>query len=400
MADDLKTWLEEHTNALCVATLYRAPNMLPGVEDVTEFLTLLARNLEHSRYRQLEAVRGWALTGIGHDAHAATDWLTILHVLKEELSANLRQSFPADIAFRYWCQLDDLLMYAVAEASQLASDMDRAQMLKHMAELRRQMESFERSKSNFIAVAAHELKTPLTILEGYANMLRTETDPNSRLRLYVDGLENGFRRMREVINDMIEVSQIDLKSFELNYQRVRLERLVAALAENLYKYYLLRRVQLIITPFEDTLVTYADPEKMMNALSKVLMNALKYTPDGGRVVVRGVLTREDEAGGDLAGFADIQVQDSGIGIRLEELERIFERFTISTDVTLHSSSKTNFKGGGPGLGLPIAKGIVEAHGGRIWAESPGYDEEKCPGSTFHIEIPIWLNKPDAADREK
>ena len=73
---------------------------------------------------------------------------------------------------------------------------------------------------------------------------------------------------------------------------------------------------------------------------------------------------------------------------------IFEKFGRLGNVSLHSSGKIKFKGGGPGLGLSIAKGIIEAHGGAIWVESPGYDEKACPGSTFHILLPIRRKPPD------
>ncbi len=90
----------------------------------------------------------------------------------------------------------------------------------------------------------------------------------------------------------------------------------------------------------------------------------------------------------LTGFTDIMVIDNGIGIDPENLTRIFGMFSTIGDSSLHSSSKTKFRGGGPGLGLFISKGIIEAHGGNIWAESPGYDDVACPGSTFHIMIPM------------
>jgi signal transduction histidine kinase len=84
----------------------------------------------------------------------------------------------------------------------------------------------------------------------------------------------------------------------------------------------------------------------------------------------------------------IWIKDSGVGIPPQELIHIFERFYVLEDVALHRSSKTAFKGGGLGLGLVVSKGIIEAHNGKVWAESPGYDEEKLPGSTFHILLPI------------
>jgi len=132
-------------------------------------------------------------------------------------------------------------------------------------------------------------------------------------------------------------------------------------------------------------MTYGDPERLFQALRNILTNAIKYTPDGGKITVDG---RQ------LPGFIEITVADTGIGIDETYHEQIFHKFGRLGDVQLHSSGKTKFKGGGPGLGLPITKGLIEAHGGTIWVESPGYNEETCPGSTFHVILPILTEPPN------
>lgn len=393
MVDELKLWLQKQSAALCEATLQRAPNMLPDEEDVAEFLALLVQHVESAREKQLSAIQFWALTSIGYDAPFANDWVTLLRVLREEIGDSLQKHFDTRTALTCWRMLDDILTYALIEATQLASDMDRTTLLEHTISIRKQLEHLEKTKTNFIAIVAHELKTPLTILEGYTNMLRFETEPDSRLRVYIDGLENGTKRMHEIIADIIDVSLLDLQTFELNYQRFYLEKVILMVADGLDKFFAERRVELVIMPLPIERQIYGDPERLFKAFSKIVMNALKYTPDGGRVTVNSVMTQEFENNEEIGGYIDVQIADTGIGINPEDLEVIFDKFTSASDVTLHSSSKTKFKGGGPGLGLPIAKGIIEAHGGRIWAESPGYDEKTCPGSTFHVELPILLKMP-------
>jgi signal transduction histidine kinase len=313
----------------------------------------------------------------------------------------LEQQFRPEEALRFWRQLDDILTFALIEATQLSVDIERAVLLEHTVNIRQQLERLEETKTNFIAVAAHELKTPLTILEGYTNMLRYEADPDSKLHAYIDGLENGTQRMNEIISDIIDISLIDSQTFILNYQLFHLEKMVLMVAGRLEKYFEQRSVMLEVIPLGVEVRTFGDPERLSKSLTKVLLNALKYTPDGGKVTIASRLTRQDEGiEGVSDGYVEIQVTDTGIGINPEHLETIFEKFTSATDVTLHSSGKTKFKGGGPGLGLPIAKGLIEAHGGRMWATSPGYDECLFPGSTFHMEIPICLQMPEGKGKRR
>jgi signal transduction histidine kinase len=166
----------------------------------------------------------------------------------------------------------------------------------------------------------------------------------------------------------------------LNFQPVWLHHLIDAVESQVSQLVEQRKLKLVIERDAIPLThTFGDPERLLQVLEKVVMNAIKYTPDGGQIVISG---RE------LPGFVDLTIQDEGIGIAPRDLQRIFDAFSSTGDVSLHSSGKTKFKGGGPGLGLPIAKGIIEAHGGTIWAQSAGYSETDHPGSTFHLMIPM------------
>jgi signal transduction histidine kinase len=116
----------------------------------------------------------------------------------------------------------------------------------------------------------------------------------------------------------------------------------------------------------------------------VIANAIKFTPDGGSIHISAQAVNGDGP----EKMCEIRVRDTGIGIDPANHTIVFEKLYQLGKVELHSSGRTKFKGGGPGLGLAIAAGIVKSHKGRIWVESPGYDEEKLPGSTFIIQIPV------------
>jgi signal transduction histidine kinase len=138
-----------------------------------------------------------------------------------------------------------------------------------------------------------------------------------------------------------------------------------------------------------------DPERLTQAFSNLINNAIKFTPDGGRIKVRGRVVRGPES------VIEIIVADEGIGINPKDHDMIFEKFYRTGSVDLHSTGQIKFKGGGPGLGLPIARGVIEGHGGRIWVESEGYDEQSCPGSRFHVLLPLQrgLADPDQVSKQ-
>jgi signal transduction histidine kinase len=116
-------------------------------------------------------------------------------------------------------------------------------------------------------------------------------------------------------------------------------------------------------------------------------NAIKFTPDGGLITISG-RTLEDRDDDQPQLFVELLFADSGIGIDPSDQKLIFEKFYRVGAVELHSTGSTKFKGAGPGLGLPIAKGVIQAHGGKIWVESPGHDESRLPGSIFHVLLPV------------
>ena len=212
------------------------------------------------------------------------------------------------------------------------------------------------------------------------------TESDSLTAIYFKGLDNGIRRLQEIIDDIIDVSIIDNDLIKLNFQPIWINKLLQIAEQELAKFVDGRSQSLITIDFEGCdQMTYGDPERLYQALRNILTNAIKYTPDGGKIIVDGRL---------LPGFIEIMISDSGIGIDKSNHEKIFEKFGSLGDTHQHSSGRTKFKGGGPGLGLSITKGLIEAHGGAIWVESEGHDEVRCPGTTFHVLLPFLKEPPD------
>jgi signal transduction histidine kinase len=248
------------------------------------------------------------------------------------------------------------------------------------------LEKLDRNKSDFIQVAAHELRTPLTVLKGYMGMLKSappiKEDPT--LSLAMDGVLQGTDRLHQVVNSMLDVARLESQVLSPHLETVTLGPILRLIHKDYAEDLKARQLTLELDPGLNGIPPIrADSELLQKALDNVVVNAIKFTPDGGSIHVSAAAVN-----GDRGDVCEIRVRDTGIGINAADREMIFEKLYQVGKVELHSSGRTKFKGGGPGLGLAIAAGIVKAHQGRIWVESPGYDEEKLPGSTFIIHIPL------------
>lgn len=269
--------------------------------------------------------------------------------------------------------------------------LDRLRANDHMAiaELQRTnnlLRQLDRNKLEFIQVAAHELRTPLTVLKGYVKLLSSFPDlkANPALAEVIDGLVKGSDRIHEVVNMMLDVSRVDAENLKLSAMAMSLEQMIGELVQEFAKAVEERKIEITIEHAAGTPEIYGDPDLIRKALYHLVVNAIKYTPDGGRVSIRtrpGLIEDEIPA-------VEIAVKDTGIGLDPAHRELIFEKFYQVGSVALHSSGKTTFKGGGPGLGLALVRGVARAHGGRVWVESAGHDEVNFTGSTFYLTLPL------------
>jgi signal transduction histidine kinase len=191
---------------------------------------------------------------------------------------------------------------------------------------------------------------------------------------------------------MLDIAKIDSRALDLYPEPVLIPSLIELVCQDFAEAITERNLSLVVEDMTKLPAIEADPEALNKIFYHLIMNAIKYTPDRGTVTVSGYSRPEHES--ELAQESlEIVVRDTGIGIDPEFHELIFKKFYQTGELALHSSGKTKFKGAGPGLGLAIVQGIVEAHQGKVWVESPGYDEATCPGSQFHVLLPMRQNIP-------
>jgi signal transduction histidine kinase len=245
----------------------------------------------------------------------------------------------------------------------------------------------DKNKSAFIQVAAHELRTPLTVIKGYLGMLQAEPNikNNGVLSQAIEGVLQGTNRLHQIVSSMLDVARLDNQITNPHVEPVSLSLILRLIYKDYVKDLAARNLTLSLDEaIKDIPPLLADSELLKKALDHVIVNAIKFTPDGGSVNISAQVVEDAR----LGRCAEVRIKDTGIGIDAEHHKIIFEKLYQLGTVELHSSSRTNYKGGGAGLGLAIASGIVKALQGSIWVESSGHDEVNFTGSTFIIRLPL------------
>ena len=258
----------------------------------------------------------------------------------------------------------DASLLAVA-AAHAAIAINNARLLRATQKALERVKESDLLKSNFLALASHELRTPLNIIMGYSTVLKE--DSKGELSDHASQVFTAARQMRSILDEMNNLAILKSDEMLLKLQKVPMEDVLVFACEEFHDIAAARKQSLVYDFADEAHVVNVDIDKTAQAFGNILSNALRFSPEGTDITI-GV--RKD--GNQVLSW----VQDQGIGIPTDKLEKIFEEFyQIEPPNTRHY--------GGLGIGLTIAKGLIEAQGGKIWAESQG----KGTGSTFKVMLP-------------
>ncbi len=252
-------------------------------------------------------------------------------------------------------------------AGQAGIAIKNAYLFEEIQETYRDLKKLDELKSEFINIAAHELRTPLAVLLGYAALLEEEADATTRK--YIQVIVHNAMRLKKLVSDMVNLRYLEAGEMELQLQELHLSDVMDLVLEDVSFLAEEKGQELVVEIPHDLPLIWADKDKLHLVLSNLVSNAIKFTPEGGDIKVEALM-REYEL--------QVAVRDTGIGIPTAEYDRIFDRFYQVED-SLRRQHR------GLGLGLSIAKGLVELHQGQIWVES-----ELEQGSTFYFTLSRYL----------
>ena len=251
-------------------------------------------------------------------------------------------------------------------AAHAAIAIHNARLLRATQKALQKVKEADQLKSNFLTLASHELRTPLGIILGYSTFL-TE-DAKGELSAHANQVLTAASQMRSILDEMNNLAMLKSDEMTLKPQKVAMEDILAYACEGIKDIAAARKQNLIYDFSEEAYIANVDIDKIALAFGNILGNAIRFSPEGTDITIGAT-----KDGNQVLAW----VQDQGIGLPADKLQKIFEEFyQIEPPNTRHY--------GGLGIGLTIARGLIEAQGGRIWAESEGVGK----GSTFKVSMPI------------
>lgn len=232
-----------------------------------------------------------------------------------------------------------------------------------LEESNRKLMELDRVKTEFVSIVSHELKTPLTGILGFTNTLLTLNLPQNKIEEYVGIIDSEGKRLYSLIEEFLDISKIELRKLNLQFAKTSVQEIIR---ETVDTFKMMKNVKIELSFPENILQLKVDKDRIKQVVLNILDNASRYTPTEGKITIIGKYTGDSVM---------ISIKDEGPGIKEEELNNVFDKFYRCKD-------NINSENSGSGLGLSIAKGMIEAHKGKIWVES-----ELGKGSEFIFTLP-------------
>lgn len=264
------------------------------------------------------------------------------------------------------CFSEDDLTFIQALADLIALEIDRARLNAEAAVVHQAKEA-DRLRSEIMAALSHELRTPLAAIKGYATALMLEevSWPEEKQIEFLRLIEEETDNLEQMVTDIMDASLIDIGQLHIEPQPLRLPHLAEEVAQEMQ--HQTKSHHFVVDFPADFPIVDADARRLRQVFRNILDNAIKYAPDGGLIMIRGEVRPTDVV---------VSISDQGVGISPEDLIPLFDKY-------FRVKAPTGYHVPGTGLGLPVARAIVETHGGRIWAESQIQE-----GTTLHFSIPL------------
>ena len=271
---------------------------------------------------------------------------------------------------------------------QVAIPLQSASFTQELKATNIKLQKLERLKSEFISIVSHELRTPLTAIKNAMDIILSGKagDMTENIEKFVSMGKRNAIRLSGIINDLLDISKIEAGKMDFKFELMHVEPVIEYVKNNLTEVAKEKNLTIKYTPSDDDVEVYADSNRLEQVLTNLVSNAIKFTPDAGEIEITSKVVNARELQYDHCFEEDIKklqgnylqvcVEDHGIGIERKDLNHVFDKFA-------QIENSLSRKVGGSGLGLPIARQLMESHNGAIWCDS-----EINKGSRFYFVIPI------------